>query len=257
MRSTSTMLLILLSLIPNFCYASEPNNGMEALESASRNNQYTFLFFYKERNPRTEKAQQILYQALPSLNTPAKAYHVNLTDPKEQAIVTKFDVKRAPMPLVLVIAPNGAITGGFPSQITPDQLESAIVSNGMASVLKGMQDRKLVFLSFQNKQTRNNTNALHGIENLNNDSRFKNAVVLVLVDPQDKNEMKLLNQFEVDTNIAQATTIFLAPPGDKIGKYVGATSKEQFVSDLQKAVSCCCPGGCCPGGCCPGGCCGK
>ncbi len=159
------------------------------------------------------------------------------------------------MPLVLVVAPNGAITGGFPGTFTSEQLRNALISPGMTSALEGLQNRKLVFLCIQNAQTNDNARALRGIEDMRQDPRFQNAVKMIFIDPSDTREVSLLDQFEVNKNTAQANTVFLAPPGNKIGKYVGETNKEQFVSDLQKASCGCCPGGCCPGGCCPGGCC--
>ena len=38
---------------------------------------------------------------------------VKANDPSENRIIEKFNLKRSPMPFVLVLAPNGAITGGF------------------------------------------------------------------------------------------------------------------------------------------------
>src|SRR5262245_44088538 len=90
----------------HFCsvYTAESQgNGMRMLDHSAKKNQYVFLFFYKEQNPRTMQAQQILDQTLQSLNTPIQTIKVNVTDPEEKAIVAKYQVQRAPMPLVLVI----------------------------------------------------------------------------------------------------------------------------------------------------------
>ena len=50
---------------------------------------------------------------------------VNITDALEKAIVAKFDLSGDPMPLVLTIAPDGAITGGFPTKFEEQQLLDA------------------------------------------------------------------------------------------------------------------------------------
>ena len=50
------------------------------------------------------------------------------------------------MPLVLAVAPNGAITGGFPLKLTEQDVAGAFVSPGTAGCLKAMQARKLVLL---------------------------------------------------------------------------------------------------------------
>lgn len=255
------MKMILFSLSICLCFSlgfanENSSKGMVALEHSAQKNQYLYLFFYKEQNPQTLQREQMLDQTIQTLEK-VQAVKINVTDPQEQPIVQKFDVRRAPMPLVLVVAPNGAITGGFPLVFTKDQLKNAIVSQGMASSLKSLQDRKLVFLAIQNNKTQSNAMALKGIEEMRQDSRFQNAIDLIFIDPSDAREIPFLKQFDVAPNITQANTVFLAPPGDKIGKYIGATHKEQLVRDLQNAISPCCPGGCCPGGCCPGGCCGN
>jgi putative ABC transport system ATP-binding protein len=44
-------------------------------------------------------------------------FSINVGDPEESDIVNKFGVLAAPMPLALVVAPNGAVTGGFPAAV--------------------------------------------------------------------------------------------------------------------------------------------
>ena len=152
------------------------------------------------------------------------------------------------MPFVLVLAPTGAIMGGFPS-FTEQQLLDSFASPGMASCLKALQDKKLVFLCIQNNQTLGNESALKGVNDFKADSRFEKATEIILINPSDVNERKFLNQLAVNIQSGEATTVFLAPPAETIGQYKGATSKDGFISDLQKALSGCCgPGGCCPGG---------
>ena len=69
---------------------------------------------------------------------------VQITDPNEKPVVDKFGVSRAPMPLVLALAPNGAITKGFPIKFDEKQLREGFVSPCTAKCLKALQDRKLV-----------------------------------------------------------------------------------------------------------------
>ena len=53
-------------------------------------------------------------------------------------------MSRAPMPLVLAIAPNGAITGGFPTRFEEEQLLGAFATPGTQKVIKSLQEGKLV-----------------------------------------------------------------------------------------------------------------
>jgi len=89
-----------------------------------------------------------------------------------------------------------------------------------------------------------------------NDPGYRQATVVVTVDPEDPKEQKLINQFQLSSVMPRAKTLLVVPPGDVVADFDGATSKDQFVNKLKSASSPCCPGGCCPGGCCPGGKCG-
>lgn len=236
----------------NLCLAAE--QGMPALEKATQENKHLFIFFYKDSNERTARSQKVFDQALQKMNGKALSATVKANDPAEKGLVEKFDLGRSPMPFVLVLAPNGAITGGFASSFTEQQLLDSIISPGMARCLKGLQEKKLVFLCLQNGQTSDNSAALQGVKEFKADPRFAEATEIVLLDPADPQEQKFYKQLALDPHSASATTVFIAPPAETIAQYKGATQKERFVSDLQKAVSGCCgPGGCCPGGCCPGG----
>jgi hypothetical protein len=79
----------------------------------------------------------------------AAVVEVRVTDPAEKALVDQYAVSRAPMPLILTVAPNGAVTGGFPSKLTEAQVMQAFVSPAVAQCLKAVQARKLVLLCVQ------------------------------------------------------------------------------------------------------------
>lgn len=248
MKATTVFLGVLLCL-------SSVLKGAE--NGQTKENPYLFFFFYKEKNARTGQQEKIFDETLHALNVPIQSFKINISDPNQKTLVAKYGVERAPMPMALVVSPEGAITGGFPYIFTQEQLNSAIIAPNVSKVLGGLQNRKLVFLCMQNDNTKSNELALRGVRDLERDPRFLNAIEIVMMDPSDERDQNFLKQFDVNLDSAEAQTVLLAPPGDKINTYSGATHKEQFVTDLQKAVSGCCPGGCCPGGCCPGGRCGK
>lgn len=228
--------------------------GIPSIEQAAQKNKHLFIFFYKDQNERSLRSQKMFDQFAEKIGDQAIFIKVKANDPSESRIIEKFNLKRSPMPFVLVLTPNGAITGGFPSSFTEQQLMSSFASPGMASCLKSLQDKKLVILCLQNGQTLGNEAALQGVKDFKADSRFGDAVEIVMINPSDTQEQKFLNQLALDIHSNEATTVFIAPPAEMIGQYKGATSKDRFISDLQKAVSGCCgPGGCGPGGCCPGG----
>ena len=225
--------------------------GLEAVRHAAKAEEDLFVFFYKGQDAQTRKMREVFDSATQKVEDDAEAIAVNVSDASERGIVDKFRVGRAPMPLVLVVAPNGAIAGGFPSKFEEEQLLNALVSPCMAECLKGLQERKLVFVCVQNKKTKENEAAMKGVRAFEKDRRFSGATEVLKVDPADRDEKAFLAKLQVDLDTDKALTVFLAPPGTRIATIQGATDKEALVTKLMSAMSSCGPGG---GGCGPSGC---
>ncbi len=221
-----------------------------ARTQAAAAGKYLFVFFWKADDDSSAAMRERFEQTMAGLSDRADAVAVNITDPAEQAIVDEYGLGRAPMPLVLAIAPNGAITGGFPTQFSEADLLSAFVSPVMQQCMKLLQDGKLVLLCVQGAQTELNDEAMQGVKDFAADPRFGEATQIVRLDPADGAEKLFLDDLELDPAIKTAVTVFLVPPGAPIAMFEGATSKDALVAALQRAASSsCCPGGACgPGG---------
>lgn len=123
--------------------------GLAAMDRAARADRYLFVFFYN-RDDRQIRAMGVVFnRATARVADRADAIAVLTTNPAERGIVSKFGVDRAPMPLVLVLAPNGAIIRSFHTSFTEDQLLQARASRAEAKVLKSLQQGKLVLLCVQ------------------------------------------------------------------------------------------------------------
>ena len=125
---------------------------MAALREAARSNQYLFAFFFKADDEQTLAMRKVFDKAMEKVANRAHSVAVNTTDASEKSIVAKFDLDRAPMPLVLALAPNGAITGGFPTKFEEQQLLEAFASPTTEKCMKSLQDGKLVLLCVQNEK---------------------------------------------------------------------------------------------------------
>jgi hypothetical protein len=182
----------------------------------------------------------------------ADSVAINVAEPAEKKIVDKFQLDRAPMPLVLALAPNGAVTGGFPKKFEEKDLLDAFATPCCQRSMKALQDRKLVFVCVQNGKTQSNEAALKGVRDFRADARFGEATEIVMLDPADATEAAFLTDLKIDPKTSDAVTAFLAPPGMVVAEFKGTTNKEDLVTALQKASSNPCAGGSCgPGGCSP------
>ncbi len=212
---------------------------------------YRFYFFYQTEDDQTQKMRKVYDDAMKKKAQRAESVVVNITDPSKKTVVDKFDVSRAPMPLVLVLASNGAIIGGFPNKFEEKQLLEAFVSPGMEKCLKALQERKLVFLCIQNEKTKQNDVAMLGVRNFKADARYGQATEIITLNPNNAAEVKFLKSLQINPNTDEALTAFIAPPGTIIAKFKGATDKDKLIAALTAAASSCGPSGCGPSGCGP------
>jgi hypothetical protein len=232
--------------------ASGTGQGLTAIEKAAQAKKYLFVFFWKEADSNTTAMRKIFQETMKKVADRADALEIKADDPAEGGIVKKFEVERAPMPLALALAPNGAITGGFPTRFDEQLLLKAFATPCTQKVMKGLQESKLVLLCVQNAKTKSNDSAMKGVRDFQADPKFSGATQVVMLDPADAAEAEFLRDLQIDAKTPEAITAFLAPPGVPLGKFAGATTKDELMTTLQKASSGCCPGGACgPGGCPP------
>src|SRR4051794_30224557 len=78
---------------------------------------FTFILFWKENNAATQGMTESLKRAVAQRSQGAEWTSVNIADGAQRPLVDRYHVERAPMPMVLCIAPNGAITGGITRQL--------------------------------------------------------------------------------------------------------------------------------------------
>jgi hypothetical protein len=211
--------------------------GMAALERAAAAGRYLLVVFYRSDDDSTRAMKKVVASAASTFASKANSITINVTDAAEKDIVTRFGLDRAPMPLTLVVAPAGAITGGFAGKVTEAQLSGAFVGPGTATCLKALQDNKLVLLCVQNASTKSNDAALKGAQEFKADARYEKVTAIVTVDPSDATESKFLGQLKIDPKTSQAVTALIAPPGSVVAKYTGATNKNTLVAALTAATS--------------------
>jgi hypothetical protein len=231
--------------------ADGTGGGMTALDKAARAKRYLFAFFWKEKNDQTTAMRQVFDQAMPSIADRADAVVVNVDDPDERDIVEKFQLRRAPMPLALAVAPSGAVMGGFPTKFSEQDLVNAFGSPCTEQVMKTVQDSKLVLLCVQNEKTKSNDEALQGVRDFEADSRYSGSTKVVMLDPADSAEASFLKDLKIDPKTEQAVTVLIAPPGVAVTEVEGPVTKDVLADALQKASSACAGGSCGPGGCGP------
>lgn len=224
-----------------------------AIKAAARQHRYVFLTFYEKNDAASTKMLAEARKLQTKYSRRANFVSADVSNAIHQALISRYGADRSPMPLTLVIAPNGAITAGFPKAIDKTDLSDVFVSTGMENVLKVLQDGKLAVVCLQNSKTKNNKENMAAAESLKSDQRFAGVVEVVKIDPSDRSEAKFMQQCKVDTDSSGAQLIVFAPPGRIVGRFAGTATTESITASLMKSLS----GGTCGGGGCGSGGCGR
>ena len=229
------------------------SQGVAAIERAAAAQKYIFVFFWKEKNQQTDRTWSMLQPAAAKMADWAEVAAVQVTDPAEQELVARYDLSRTPLPLVMAIAPCGAITKAFTGQFTEAQLETAYVSPCTQLCLKALQDKKLVLLCVTDQTGANvATDVPQGARDFKADKQYGAATEIVLMSASDEGETKFLQELQVNAKMPKPCTVLLAPPGSVIGQFDSRATKQQIVAKLVAAQNNPCAGGKCgPNGCGP------
>jgi hypothetical protein len=236
---------------PPAAETSTTSAGLAAQAAAARGGQYLFVVFWKEDDDATRAVRQTLADSLAGRAGRATAVAVRVTDPTEKPIVDRYGVSRSPMPLVLAVAPNGAVTGAFAVKLAEQDVARAFVSPAQAGCMKAVQARKLALVCVLPASGSSAVPA--GVREFQADARFGPATEVVTLRAGDATEASFLNALRIDPRTEVLVTALLAPPGRLLGTFAGPVSKEQLVEKVTAPQGCCPGGKCGPGCCCPGG----
>lgn len=223
-------------LISSHAIGASPSPAEQHISQAASDQKYSFIVFYKQNDAATQAAIKTLSQGLASRKDQAVTLYVNVADAKEKALVDKYKVARAPMPMTVAVAPNGAMTGIF-QKLETGHIAQSFVTPTTAECMKSLQSGKVVLLCIH--PTHEATTPT-GVAEFQADAEFKNRVSLVSMQLNDQAEASFLTDLQIDAAKVQGTTVvFMAPPGAMVGKYTAQVTKAKLAADLHAAGKCC------------------
>ena len=207
-----------------------------AIKSAADEGKLIYVLFYKETNAATKGMADSVAEVVGSHEGKSTSTFVRLTDDAERAVAEKYQVTRAPMPFVIAVHPNGAVTGYFQTKASSAELDQCLVSAKKAECMKALQQNQLVLVCLQNgpKQA-----IPKGVKELSSDPHFSKRTRVVTLSLSDPEEVTFLKGMEVDPKKDGPMTVFLAPPGALVGKFTTTATKDQLAAKLAQAGKCC------------------
>lgn len=223
---------------------SVPSDAKSALAEASQADQYLFLTFYKAADSYLSSMSTAISAFKKTSPVKIALFDAAFDNPANKAVAATYGISEGQLPLLLVVAPNGAVTGGYPTAVTADQLKTSVsVSDLMLKVLKALQEQKVALVALQNGATKFNTESWAGVADFTNDTTYKKLTTAIKADPAAAGSAEFIKQCQLVGPVTEATVVVLMPPG-RIGKILtGKLTKDDILKSLQ---ACTAGSGCCP-----------
>lgn len=217
--------------------SSATSRAQLELAEAAQQGRFVFLVFYRQNDAATDGMVATLKQNLADKANVATITYVQIADPSERALVKQYGVARAPLPLTVTLAPNGAMTAIHPRRIAKENIEAAFVTSAAAESLKALQEQKLVFITVSDSSHAVEPAAIQGFSN---DPHYQNRMRVISLDANDASERNFLDDLEIQPKTPSANSmVVLAPPGVLVGKFSSSTTKEEIAGAIAEAGKCC------------------
>jgi len=234
--------------------ATKTSPAEAAIQAAAKQNRYAIVTFYRQNDAASASMRAAAKKLQAKYAGSADFVIADVDNKVHQSVISKYGVDRSPIPTTLVIAPNGAVTAEYAKAINKTDISDAFVSNGVADVLKVLQDGKLAAVCIQSSKTKFNKESLAVAEELKSGGQFRGALEIVRVDSSDTSEAYLVQYCKVDPGTENAQLVVIAPPWRIVGAFDGTSSLQLVTAILIQALSggtCGAGGGCAPGACGP------
>jgi hypothetical protein len=168
---------------------------------------------------------------------------MNRSDAANTELVTKYRLAGAPLPLILVIASNGLVAGGYTlTQATPELLVKAVPSPKKSEVIKSLSDGKSVFIVVTGKSMAEKTTIMNTCQQAC--IEMENNAKMIEISLDDPKENQFLTELKVDMAAKEPTTYVINSKGQLTGTFTDDVNTNTLVASAKKvAASGCCPPG--------------
>ena len=228
--------LLCCALSPLTAAAQSSPSAADALSAAAKQQKFAFVMFWKKQDTATDAVHQSLQTHLAADADRATSVAVQVTDPANRDIVKRFNVSRAPMPLVLAVAPNGAVTAAYQNELTAEHVEASIVTHAEANCMKALQDGKTVLMLVHPQA---DVQAPRGTRQFLTDPQFSKRTMFIHLMSANPDESRFLKKLKVSEQEANGCVVMMAPPGVFVGKFPVSVTGQELAKKLHAAGKCC------------------
>ena len=217
--------------------ALESSKLQHSLDAAEKDGKFTFIVFVREDSAAAREMLKIAKTGAARREAQAVVTTARANDPAEKALIERFGIGRAPMPVTVAVAPNGAITGVFAKTLSDEHMDAAIVSPTMMTCMKSLQNKKLVFVLVA---ASDKAEMPAGVKSLQSDPLFKDRMTFASMRVDDPAETRFISQMKIDPlRVEGPYAVLIAPPGVLVGHFDSTATGAQIAAAIHKSGQCC------------------
>jgi thiol-disulfide isomerase/thioredoxin len=205
----------------------------EQLMEARLQNRHAILFFTQEGCGECDDVKDVLKEGSEIWGDKVSVSQVDINKKMNDQIRQEFRIFSTPT--ILVMAPNGVVVREFRQNITFEKLESAFVTPAMAQILRGLQDRRVIFLTVQAADWDNASSVTTTVSAVGD--ILRSSVRVLHIDPTTKEEEPLLKVLKVDNDQEQSLTYVVSQSGQVGSRFEGPVSRKDLFLAFQKVLA--------------------
>ncbi|MFW5828907.1 MAG: hypothetical protein ACOCXA_01485 [Planctomycetota bacterium] len=169
---------------------------------------------------------------------------LDLADEQQAALIDELGLEGIDAPVVLLVAPNGAITGGNAEEVDIGMIRSGLVPALDQAIILAFQRQRGVLLCIGIGDAAADEPAQAGVDAALSQAVVSGSFDKIAVPPGMAGRDALLANLRLPAQPEQPITMLLMPPGRIAGLIHGPTERDAIFGLIARAQSS--GGGCCP-----------
>ena len=233
MRTLLVIAIALTALVPSGAQAS----AMDDIQTANQGGQLVFLVV-TETGARNIEVARSAAKAAQQRVEGSTVVELNRSDATQADAVRRYKLQATPLPLILVIAPNGVAVGASrPGEGAADRLVSLVPTPKKADMMQAFEQRQTALLVFSRAKMPEQSQLFQNLSAVTRE--MKDKVRFVLIDLDDEAETKFIEEWKVPMESVRPSILVLNSKGQALGRLVGAPTAKKLIETCKKRAPCC------------------
>ncbi len=217
----------------NFGAAARDNgNDPGDTDQSGSKGLYTVYAFYKGGTIEGNQLIDRMSTISKMLNGKAEVQLVDITDSGAESLAKKYGVFN--VPAVIVVSPDGVVTGGVKGIPEPSDVTSALIPDRMTEIIAAIQKNKLVLLLIKGKGFTRDDPSLQSVAAFQ--KIFKKSVETVELDVSLPQDAEVSRKFGVEATDVAGMQVLMLSAGGIVGVFSPPVSMRDLIGSFQRVL---------------------